>query len=29
MEAADNNTSIVLGDANFDLAYYANNPEIN
>ena len=29
MEAADNGSSVILGDANFDLAYYANNPEIN
>ena len=28
MEAANNKTAIVLGDADFDLAYYANNPHI-
>lgn len=28
MEAATNGTSIVIGDADFDLAYYANNPSI-
>ena len=28
MEAANNGTSEVLGDADFDLAYFANNPHI-
>jgi hypothetical protein len=28
MEAASSGTSTVIGDADFDLAYYANNPEI-
>ena len=28
MEAASNGTSVVIGDADFDLAYYANNPSI-
>lgn len=28
MEAAQNGTSTVIGDADFDLAYYANNPTI-
>jgi hypothetical protein len=28
MEAAANGTSTVIGDADFDLAYYANNPTI-
>ena len=28
MEAANAGTSEVLGDADFDLAYYANNPNI-
>jgi hypothetical protein len=29
MEAAEKGTSIILGNADFDLAHYANNPEIN
>ena len=28
LEAASNGTAEVLGDADFDLAYYANNPSI-
>jgi hypothetical protein len=29
MEAADAGTSVILGNADFDLAYYANNPSVN
>jgi len=28
MESANNGTAIVIGDADFDLAYYANNPHV-
>jgi len=28
MESASKGTSEIIGDADFDLAYYANNPNI-
>ena len=28
METVNNGTSVVLGEADFDLAYFANNPNV-